>query len=83
MLNLIKFVGMASLIIGAFLDSVKSGFMAAGIILLIDYMIAFAGSIVEYDNTPTKMRHDPVPAPKRNTNSVPSNIPMPPKPSKK
>lgn len=76
---------MASLIIGAFLDSVKNGFMAAGIILLIDYMIAVAGSIQDDDNTPTKMRH------KRNidgsehlgTNSVPSNIPMPPKPIKK
>lgn len=83
MLNLIKFVGISSLIIGAFLDSVKSGFMAAGIILLIDYMFAFAGSIKDDDNTPTKMRHDPVPAPKRNTNSVPSNIPMPPEPTKK
>lgn len=59
MLKLIKFVGIASLIIGAFLDSVKSGFMAAGIILLIDYMIEFAGSIQDDDNTPTKMRHEP------------------------
>ena len=76
MLKLIKFVGMASLIIGAFLDSIKNGFMAAGIILLIDYMIAFAGSIQDDDDTPTKMKPAPVPAPKRNRNSAPPTKPI-------
>lgn len=50
MLKLIKFLGITSLIIGAFLDSVKNGFMAAGIILLLDYMIAFASSIEDDDD---------------------------------
>ena len=81
MLKLIKFLGIASLIIGAFLDSVKNGFMAAGIILLLDYMIAFASSIEEDDGTPTKIsnaQHKTL-----GSNSVPSNIPMPHKPTKK